>query len=303
MPSDSLKSHINHYPVPSLQDNADPTHYDATYDLPSTKCLGTFRTMATGCSSPPENRPLNPNVMFPPMTPPSHASSDYYHPGGDEGVSPKVFAKFPFSFVGALRVLTIALSIVLIVLEIKGRYSGLSGLFITFAILQFFWLILALLTQGRGRRGGRRRGCTIDLGFVKCIFGRRGRDDDAHEGGGMGMLAWMDDGGSKESMMMGLVYTALDVIFAANAFTTGVLAADEADFWIWQDHAAIAVIAILIGVFDCAIAVAEQFAIFKRAKVQVMWDTDEEDDLASHKYRIRLPQHPEQRHATMSVAA
>ncbi|OHW97421.1 hypothetical protein CSPAE12_03995 [Colletotrichum incanum] len=303
MPSDSLKSHINHYPVLSFQDNTDPLHCDTIYDLPSTKCLGTFRTMATGCSSPAENRPLNPNVMFPPMTPPSHASSDHHYPSGDDGGSSKVFARFPFSFVGALRVPTIALSIVLVVLEIKGRYSGLSGLFITFAILQLIWLVLALLTQGRCRRGGRRRGCTIDLGFVKCIFGRRGRDDDTYEGVGMGMLAWMNDDGSKPSKMMGLMYTAFDIIFASMAFTTGVLAANEEDYWQWYDHVAIAVIAILVGVFDFVIALAEQFAIFKRAKVQVMWDTDEEDDLGSHKYRIRLPPHPEQRHATLSIAA
>lgn len=54
---------------------------------------------------------------------------------------------------------------------------------------------------------------------------------------------------------------------------------------------------------EAVIAIAQQFSILRRAKVQVLWDEDDEDDQGSHKYRIRLPQAPEQRHAPMSVSA
>ncbi|GKT46435.1 uncharacterized protein ColSpa_06616 [Colletotrichum spaethianum] len=300
MPSDSLKSDIHQYPVPSFPVNTDPLHYDITYDLPSTKCLGTFRTMATASSSPAENRPLNPNVVFRPMTPPSHASG-FSHPGGDDGGSPKVCATFIFSVVDALRVFTIALSIVLVVLEFIGHYEGVAKLYISLAILQLIWLILALVLRCHHRRSGRRKGFTIDLGFVQCIFGRRGRKNDSYEEGGV--LAWMEDDGSKRSMVVGLVYTAIDITFAVITFTAGVVAAGAPDFWGFGKHVGIAIVAIFVGVFEGVIAIAAQFAILKRAKVQIMWDTNKEDDIGSHKYRIQLPQSPEQRHATMSVAA
>lgn len=58
--------------------------------------------------------------------------------------------------------------------------------------------------------------------------------------------------------------------------------------------------------FDIIIVFAGQVNILKRAKIQISYadgdDEDEEDDVGSRKYRIRLPQTPEQRHA-MSVAA
>lgn len=57
---------------------------------------------------------------------------------------------------------------------------------------------------------------------------------------------------------------------------------------------------------EIVIAFASQVKILKRAKIQISHADDEdeeEDDVGSHKYRIRLPQSPEQRQAVMSFAA
>lgn len=254
MPSDSLKSGFNLYPVPSFQDNTDTPHrdlpYDITYDLPSTKCLGTLRTMASASFSPAENRPLNPNVVFRPESPSSRAPSDSPHIGSDgvDDGSPRVFARFGFSFVSVLRVLAIAFTIALIVVEFKGRRwsPGPADVFIAFTILQLIWLILALLTQGyRRRRSGHGEGFTVDLGFVKCIFGRRRRSDYALEG--PGLLAWMDDNGSKCSRVVLLLFTAVDIAFAAILLATGILASNNSYTWNYHDDTSIAVVAIFVG--------------------------------------------------------
>lgn len=52
---------------------------------------------------------------------------------------------------------------------------------------------------------------------------------------------------------------------------------------------------------EVVIAIAQQFAILKRAKIQISYDEDGND--GSHKYRIRLPQSPERGQAPMSVAS
>ncbi|KAK2014335.1 hypothetical protein LZ32DRAFT_603697 [Colletotrichum eremochloae] len=316
MSSDSLKSGI--YPILPSQDNTGPPHHDVTYDLPSTKCLGTFRTMATASPPSAENRPLNHNIVFPPGTPPSRAASDLYHPGtgGDnDGCSPRVLARFAFSPVAALRVAAIPLAVALVVIEVQGKTwrDGLATLFIVLAGLQLAWLVVALLTQGHLSRGGgggggggggrRGTGFTVDLGFVQCIFGRRRRrGDDAGEE--EGLLAWMKEDGRKRGNRVNTVYTTVDIAFAAITLTAGIVAATDPRCWSWGLHAGVAVFGIFLGILEGAIALAQQFAVLMRGRIQVVWDAgEEEDDLGSHKYRIRLPQSPEQRHATMSVAA
>ncbi|KAI3545793.1 hypothetical protein CSPX01_04717 [Colletotrichum filicis] len=289
----------------------DNTHHypphDIVYDLPSTKFLGSLKTMA---SSPPENRPLNPNVVFRPLTPTSHHSSASSHNGGGSGTySPLVFLKFIINSVALLRFIAVALSLTLVILEWDGRrrYESLSKVFIFLATLQLLWLTFALLAQGGHKRSDRNKPVIVDLGCVKCIFGRRGRrgdgggDDDEESHGGM--RRWFDGDDKKKRRALGWLYTALDITFAAVSFTSGVIAAGEPYCWHYEDHVGIAVVAIIVGVLEAVIAIAQQFSILRRAKVQVLWDEDDEDDLGSHKYRIRLPQAPEQRHAPMSVSA
>ncbi|KXH65464.1 hypothetical protein CSAL01_10645 [Colletotrichum salicis] len=275
--------------------------YDIIYDLPSTKFLGSLKTMAF----PPENRPLNPSVVFRPLTPPSQHSSASSHNGGS---SPLVYLKFIINSVAFLRFIAVALSLTLVILEWDGRrrYEGLSKLFIFLATLQLVWLTFALLAQGGHRRGDRNKPVIVDLGCVKCIFGRRGRRGDGgdHDGeSNGGMRGWFDGNDKKRRRALGWVYTAFDIAFAAISFTSGVIAAGEPYCWHYEDHVGIAVVAIIVGVLEAVIAIAQQFSILRRAKVQVLWDEDDEDDLGSHKYRIRLPQTPEQRHAPMSVSA
>ncbi|KAK6223760.1 hypothetical protein QIS74_03704 [Colletotrichum tabaci] len=303
MPSDSLKSDTAiHYPFLSFQDNTNQPSYDITYDLPSTKCLGTFRTMATASHLPTENRPLNPNAVFPPASLTSRACSDSSRDGSG---SPRVFARLNFNFVRVLRAVAIAFAIGLVAVECTKHnpFYRVSALFIFFSVAQLVWLVLALLTQGNRRRRGHGTCFAVDLGFVECIFRRRGRDDDddGHERGGL--LSWLVDDGGKQRKIKGLVYTAIDIIFAIVTFALGVVATTDPRCWESDSHVPIAVLGIFIGVFEGAIAIAQQFAILKSAKIQIMWDEDEETDLGSHKYRIRLPQSPEQRHAAMSVTA
>ncbi|KAK1978209.1 hypothetical protein LZ30DRAFT_784329 [Colletotrichum cereale] len=310
MPSDSLKSGI--YPVPHSQDNT-------THDLLSTKCLGTFRSMATASPPTAGNRPLNHNVVFPPGTPPSRAAtSDFYHPGAGathDGSSPGVMATFAFSPVAALRVLAIPFAVALVIFEVQGRTdrNGLAVVFIVLASIQLAWLVVALLTQayiqrrggggGGGGGGGQGNGFTVDLGIVECVFGRRRRrGDDAYQG--EGMPAWMKDEGSKRGNSAGTVYTALDIAFGTITLTAGIVAATDPLCWSWGLHVPVAIIGIFLAVLEGVIALAQQFAVLRRGRIQVVWDEgEEEDDLGSHKYRIRLPQSPEQRHATMSVTA
>ncbi|KAK1993340.1 hypothetical protein LX36DRAFT_257791 [Colletotrichum falcatum] len=316
MPCDSLKSGI--YSIPPSQDSIyDTTYnstyndtYDITYDLPSTKFLGTFRSMATASSTSAENRPLNANAVFPPGTPPSRASaSDHHHPGGDDGRSPRVLTRFAFSPIAALRVATIPFAIVLVVVEVQGKSwrDGLATFFIIMACMQLNWLVAALLTQSHfvGGGGGGRRGdgFTVDLGFVQCIFGRRRRrGDDAGEG--EGTPTWMKDGGSKRSGRANMVYTAIDVVFGIITLIAGIVAATDPACWSWGLHVGVAIVGIFLAILEGVIALAEQFSVLRRGRIQVMWDAGEEaEDLSSHKYRIRLPQSPEQRHTTMSVAA
>ncbi|KAK2049826.1 hypothetical protein LZ31DRAFT_289049 [Colletotrichum somersetense] len=289
MPSDSLKSGI--YPIlPSPQDN---TH-DITYDLPSTKCLGTFRSMATASPPSAENRPLNHSVVFPPGSPLSRAASDFFPAGssGDDGspTPPRVLARFAFSPVAALRVAAVPFAIALVVIEIQGKTwrNGLAVFFIVLASLQLAWLVVALLTQshlsraaaggGRGGGGGGQgNGFTVDLGFVECVFGRRRRRKD-DVGEAEGMLAWMKDGAGKRSNRVDTVYTVVDIAFAAITLTAGIFAATDRRCWAWGLHAGVAVFGIILGTFEGVIALAQQFAVFRRGRIQ-------------------------QRHATMSVAA
>ncbi|KAK2060700.1 hypothetical protein LY76DRAFT_509476 [Colletotrichum caudatum] len=324
MPSDSLKSGI--YPIlPSPQDN---TH-DITYDLPSTKCLGTFRSMATASTPSAENRPLNHSVVFPPVPPISRAASGFFPSGssGDDAspTPPRVLARFAFGPVAALRVAAVPLAIALVVIEVQGktRRDGLATFFIVLASMQLAWLVVALLAQshfsraavGGGRRGGgggggQGNGFTVDLGFFECVFGRRRRRKD-DVGEAEGMLAWMKkDGAGKRGSRADTVYTVVDIAFATITLTAGIFAATDPRCWSWGLHAGVAVFGIILGrakpnrMFEGVIALAQQFAVFWRGRIQVVWDAgEEEDDLGSHKYRIRLPQSPEQRHATMSVAA
>ncbi|OHE91318.1 hypothetical protein CORC01_13391 [Colletotrichum orchidophilum] len=278
----------------SYRDNTYPS-YDIKYDLPSTKFLGTLKTM----SSLPENRPLNPSVIFRSLTPPSQHSSTSSHNG-----SSPVFLKFIISTVALLRFIAVALSLTLVFLECDGRrrYDGLAKLFISLAILQLLWLTIALLVQGRHRPNIRNKPVIIDLGCVKCIFGRRGWGGDDDEESTGGILSWFHDD-KKKRKALSWVYTALDITFAASSFTSGVIAAGDPYCWLYEGHVGIAVVAIVLGVLEAVIAIAQQFSILRRAKVQVLWDEDDEDDLGLHKYRIRLPQAPEQRHAPMSISS
>lgn len=233
MPADSPNS--DSQPVLSYQGNTDL--HETTYDLSSTKCLGTFRTMAPASSSPPaETRPLNPNV-YRPVTPPSHPSIASSHDG-----SSKVFTKFPFSTVALIRVVAIAFSITLVVLECDGRRqdSGRAGLFIFLAIMQLLWLTFALLSQGNPRRGDRRKGFTIDLGFVTCIFGRQGYDEDSDV-----TLGWIGGSSGKKSTAIRWLYTGLDITFAVISFIAGVVAAGNPYCWYWESNVAISVIALV----------------------------------------------------------
>ncbi|KAK1590092.1 uncharacterized protein LY79DRAFT_670244 [Colletotrichum navitas] len=151
--SDSLKS--GSYSILPSQDN---TH-DITYDLPSTKCLSTFRSMTTVSTSAAENRPLNHDVVLPLGTPPSSAASDFYAPSAgvsasDDGCSPRVLARFAFSPVAALHVAAIPFAIPLAVIEVQGRSwrDGLATFFIVLASMQLAWLVVALLTQSHFSR-------------------------------------------------------------------------------------------------------------------------------------------------------
>ncbi|KAK1728612.1 uncharacterized protein BDZ83DRAFT_648564 [Colletotrichum acutatum] len=264
-------------------------------------------------SSPSESRPLNPNVVFRPLTPTSHHSSAPSSHNGSGLSSPMVFVRFIINSVALLRFIAVALSLTLVILEWDGRrrYESLSKVFIFLATLQLLWLTFALLVQGGShRRVDRNKPVVVDLGCVKCIFGRRGRrgdgggDDDEESHGGM--RGWFDGDDKKKRRALGWVYTAVDITFAAISFTSGVIAAGEPYCWRYETYVGIAVVAIIVGknsVLEAVIAIAQQFSILRRAKVQVLWDEDDEDDLGSHKYRIRLPQAPEQRHAPMSVSA
>ncbi|TQN68205.1 hypothetical protein CSHISOI_07253 [Colletotrichum shisoi] len=302
MPSDSLKSDTAiHYPLLSFQDNTNQPSYDITYDLPSTKCLGTFRTMVTASHSPTENRPLNPSVVFPPASLTSRVCSDSLDGSG----SPRAFARLTFSFVRALRAVAIAFAISLVVVNCttQNSYYRASALFVFFFVAQLVWLVLALLTQGNRRRRDRGMCFTVDFGFVGCIFRRRGRDNDDNGYERDGLLSWLVDDGGRQRKIKSLVYTAVDTIFAIITFTLGVVATSNHGLWHSEQHVPVAVLGIFVGVFEGAIAIAQQFAILKSANIQIMWDEDEETDLGSYKYRIRLPQSPEQRHTAMSVTA
>ncbi|KAF9876175.1 hypothetical protein CkaCkLH20_06118 [Colletotrichum karsti] len=278
-----------------------------TRDLSSTKCLGTYKTMASPTPSspaaaapttpppPPAEAPktLNPNV-FRPATPPSHHHSD-------DGRGPKRAVSFIFPTVIVLRVVAIALAITLIVLEFErtGRYHGIGPFPVVLAFFQLFWLVFAVLRDlGRGGSGGRNKGFTVDLGFVKCIFGRRGHED---EDAGEMLLGWVPGDSGKKLKKAVLFTTATDLVFATITFTVGMVVKGG---WHWSWGSGIYVVAFVIAGLEIIIAFAQHFTILKRARIQISYDEDEsEDGLGSHKYRIRLPQSPERGQAPISVYA
>ncbi|KAF6816432.1 hypothetical protein CPLU01_13859 [Colletotrichum plurivorum] len=300
---------------------------DIPYDLICTKYLGTLRTMAyspsrsaspvpvaeaaapllSAESSP--ARPLNPNVFRPGA--PSHVSLSSSHDVSSSTAKPPL-ARFVINTVGLLRLTALGITIAVLVLQFKAldrSYSRPEARFFVFlAFVQLFWLASALLAeefhQRRPRRGdSKRREVKIDLGCVTCIFGRPRRESDEEGAGGDEYFLLHEKLGKWSKR--GLVVSAIDVVVAWCTFSTAVRARDAGYIWGWNYYGQISTLCFIIFALEIVIAFASQVKILKRAKIQISHadDEDEEDDMGSHKYRIRLPQSPEQRQAIMSLAA
>ncbi|KAF6824187.1 hypothetical protein CMUS01_10346 [Colletotrichum musicola] len=312
--------------APSTPDTPHTRDQDIPYDLICTKYLGTLRTMAYSPSrsaspvpvaeaaaapllpaggSP---RPLNPNVFRP--GPPSHHSLSSSHDGSSPAKPP--LARFVINTVGLLRLTALGITIAVLVLQFKAldrSYSRPEARFFVFlAFVQLFWLASALLAeefhQRRPRRGdSKRREVKIDLGCVTCIFGRPRRESDEEGAGGDEHFLLHEKLGKWSKR--GLVVSAIDVVVAWCTFSTAIRARDAGYIWGWNYYGEISTLCFIVFALEIVIAFASQVKILKRAKILISHadDEDEEDDVGSHKYRIRLPQSPEQRQAVMSVAA
>ncbi|KAF6811030.1 hypothetical protein CSOJ01_05954 [Colletotrichum sojae] len=302
---------------------------DIPYDLICTKYLGTLRTMAySPCRSASPvpaaeaaaapllpaggspTRPLNPNVFRP--GPPSHHSLSSSHDGSGSSPAKPPLARFVINTVGLLRLTALGITIAVLVLQFKAldrSYSRPEARFFVFlAFVQLFWLASALLAeefhQRRPRRSdSKRREVKIDLGCVTCIFGRPRKEGD-EEGAGGDECFLLGDKLGKWSKR-GLLVSAVDVVVAWCTFSTAMRAREAGFIWGWKNYGEISTLCFIIFALEIVIAFASQVKILKRAKIQISHadDEDDEDDVGSHKYRIRLPQSPEQRQAAMSVAA
>ncbi|KAL0941924.1 uncharacterized protein CTRU02_204688 [Colletotrichum truncatum] len=301
-------------PCPAYQD-APPT-LDIYHELSSTKFLGTLRTMTSPVAYSPvpapatpvvestsaaQPKPLNPGVYRP-------ASLSHHSISSNDGSSPRVVAKFIVNTVAVIRLLAIGFSIALVVLLFSDytNHNPGVGFFIFLMFAQLSWQAFALLMQGshRRRRSEPKKDLTLDLGCVKCIFAGRRRDNQ-DGGDGDALLGWVPGDAGKRLSRSGLIYTASDLLFAVLMFTLAMISGTDPWALFWQQSLARAVSA-LAGVLtglEIIIAVAQQFTILKRAKIHVSYDEEEEDDIASPKYRIRLPQTPDRAHPAMSVAA
>lgn len=189
--------------------------------------------------SPPLN-PLTPNVYRP--APPSHHA--------DDGDDPKVAARFAFSAVVLLRIVAIAFAVILVVLEFERKhgYYGLGAFPIVLAFFQLFWLVFATLRDLGCPGGGRSKGFSLDFGFVKCIFGRRGYDD-ADEDEGRMLLGWAPFDSGKKKWRRGLVVTVVDLVFATVSFALGmvVMGSHAYPHWLWNDYVAICAVAFVVA--------------------------------------------------------
>lgn len=252
--------------LPSPDTHNHNHHDDIPYDLVCTKYLGTLRTMAYSparsaspapveaatapllpAASPTRQPPppLNANVF---RGPPSHHSlspSSSHGGSNSNGSSPAgkpPLARFVLNTVGLLRVVAGALTIAVIVLQFaavdRSYYRTNAPFFIFLAFVQLFWHLFALLVEecaNRSRRHRRTRQLKIDLGFVTCIFGRPGRDEDGGAGGDEYVLmgGWVPGGErmgkwSKRSLLL----SAIDFLVAWGTFAIA-LTADLGGSYIW----------------------------------------------------------------------
>lgn len=244
----------------------------------------------------PEARPLNPNMVYRPLSP-SHDQQD----GDGDSDRDEEPIKFRFNFVAILRVIIIIFDIAATSLALSSGGYPLVVAVITFEYISMVWNLLELCRLWAGGLS-KSQACygRVRFGFFHCACG-----EDDHDHHDRPSASSSDDNDKKKGkwrlrssivdLLLGfilIIIVPIDLTYVANFRS-----------WYRRPSLAAPILGLIIMVLEVFVGLLSYFRVFRGVRVEIYPDESSTSQFGS---RIRLPQSPPSENPTsssVSVAA